>query len=388
MAVWNSPVLRRGLIAASTAFLLSRAVVYGAAFLAPWLLPEGIYADLPNVPFHTVAPHFVDALVRWDSIHYLSIASQGYQVGQGPWDTNTPFLPLYPWLMRLLGGWAGEAGLVYVGLILSNAAFFAALTVLYHLTEEDFGPEVARRSVLYLSVFPTAFFFSALYAEALFLLLVLSFFAALRREHWLLAGAWGGLAALTRVLGLLLLPVYFWVYLRRNGSSSRLAIQPLLAFGLIPGGTLTFLGLLWLEVGDPLSFLRVQGLWGRSLTNPTNQLTGILSAFTRDGLHMPGFELLFPLALVVLFAATGLRIFATQPLPYRVWFSLYLAVSLTIPSAAPLYSVIRFLLLAFPAFIVLGEWGEHVWLHWSYLVLSTAFLFLSTVLFSQWYWVA
>ena len=79
--------------------------------------------------------------------------------------------------------------------------------VMYALTRNEFSEEIARRAVLYAAVFPTAFFFLAPYSESLFLLLVLLSFWSARRGRWAMAGATGALAALTRNLGVLVVPL-------------------------------------------------------------------------------------------------------------------------------------------------------------------------------------
>jgi 4-amino-4-deoxy-L-arabinose transferase-like glycosyltransferase len=54
------------------------------------------------------------------------------------------------------------------------------LMVPYQLVREDFGSEIAERAVLYLAIFPTAFFFAAAYNESLFLCLALLSFYYMR----------------------------------------------------------------------------------------------------------------------------------------------------------------------------------------------------------------
>src|SRR5207244_2961403 len=88
----------------------------------------------------------------------------------------------------------------------SNGTFLAALVVLYGLTTMEFSPSMARRTVVLMSIFPTAFFFLAPYAEAPFLLFCVSAFWFARRDRWLLAALAGALAALTRSIGIVLLP--------------------------------------------------------------------------------------------------------------------------------------------------------------------------------------
>ena len=117
------------------------------------------------------------AWFRWDSGHFTAIASNGYDAA---W--RTAFFPLFPLLQR------GVAFLTHdpfiAGLIISNLAGLGMLVVLYRLVQEDFDAERAFRTVLYLSVFPTAFFFVAAYNESLFLLLTLLSFYDMRHGNW------------------------------------------------------------------------------------------------------------------------------------------------------------------------------------------------------------
>src|SRR5437763_4027888 len=149
------------------------------------------------------------AWFRWDSGHFTAIASNGYDAA---W--RTAFFPLFPLLER------GVAFLTHdpfiAGLIISNLAGLAMLVVLYRLVEEDFDGERAYRTVLYLSVFPTAFFFAAAYNESLFLFFALLSFYYMRRGSWWLAGLCGFLASLTRSAGLFLLLPFLYEYLRQH----------------------------------------------------------------------------------------------------------------------------------------------------------------------------
>ena len=77
--------------------------------------------------------------------------------------------------------------------------------LMYRLVRHDETPDVALRSAWFLLIFPTAYFLHIGYTEALFMALVLGSFLAARTERWWLAGVIGGLAALTRINGLVLL---------------------------------------------------------------------------------------------------------------------------------------------------------------------------------------
>ncbi len=134
---------------------------------------------------------------RWDAVHYLDIATQGYH------GTDMAFFPLYPFLIRdaresLIGNH------LVAGLVISNASFFFGLLFLYKLLEHEYDRSIARRAIFYVSIFPTAVFFSAVYTESLFFMLTVASFYYMRAHRWWLAGVIGFFAALTRVEGVLL----------------------------------------------------------------------------------------------------------------------------------------------------------------------------------------
>ena len=97
----------------------------------------------------------------WDACWYERIATVGYQPG----DPSVNFFPLYPLLMRVTGMLLG-GNLTLGGLVVSSVTYVAAMVGLYRLTCYDSGERVARRALLYISVFPTTFF--APFTESLF----------------------------------------------------------------------------------------------------------------------------------------------------------------------------------------------------------------------------
>ena len=133
---------------------------------------------------------------RWDSFWFLRIAENGYD------DTaSTAFYPLYPALVGILGRVFG-GHFVVAGIVVSLAACLVSFVLLYRLALRRFPEEVAARSVLFLVVFPTAFFLQAVYSEALFLALALGAFLYAERHRFGAAAALTALAILTRPTGL------------------------------------------------------------------------------------------------------------------------------------------------------------------------------------------
>src|SRR5690242_20578910 len=217
---------------------------------------------------------------RWDAINYLRIAQYGYQQVY-----DLAFFPLFPWLTTalnyLLGNW-GDGSYLLAGTLISNAALLGALFVLYKLAAEDWGDEIAGRTLVYFCLFPTAFFFFAAYNESLYILFAAGTFLALRRQRWWLAGLLGLLAALTRSVGVfLVIPYLYELWCRRDWLRPfrlRELLRRLLPIGLIPLGTAIFAVVCWRTFGEPLAFANVQAHWSRTLAWPWQGLWQAISA--------------------------------------------------------------------------------------------------------------
>jgi hypothetical protein len=128
---------------------------------------------------------------RWDGIHYQTIAEQGYNA-----DYLSAFFPLYPLLARALS-WLTGLDVLPALIIVSNLAFLFSLVLLYRLVSTWVHPRLARITLLSLVLFPTAFFFYALYPQSLLLMWSLIAFGQARQQRWWGAAGAGLLAGLT-----------------------------------------------------------------------------------------------------------------------------------------------------------------------------------------------
>ena len=117
------------------------------------------------------------------------------------------------------------------------------MCLLYKLTDERFGRTIARRTVLFMSISPLAFVFSAVYAESLFLVLVTGAFLLAERRRFLGASALGALGVLTRPVGMALAPALVWMaWGERKGRWRRVAPIALLPAGRGPVHALPVVG--------------------------------------------------------------------------------------------------------------------------------------------------
>lgn len=171
---------------------------------------------------HTAYPHsspmanlLWGVWYRWDTGWYMTIAVHGY----GDPVKTVIFPPLYPLLTRLVGRLLGNEYLL-AGLLISNLSYGGALYLLYRLVSAEHSDSIARQSLVWLALYPGAFFFMAAYTESLFLLLVLLVFHSARQRRWLIAATAAFLATLTRLTGWVLSVPIIWEALSATGWTS------------------------------------------------------------------------------------------------------------------------------------------------------------------------
>ncbi len=211
----------------------------------------------------------IDATERQDAVWYLRLADDGWSGD----DASAAFFPLYPLTVRAVA-WVLPGDTLLAALLVSNLAFLGALLALFALTTEAFGDRVARRAIVVAAIFPTAFFFLAPYTESLFLLLSILTFRAARHDRWGHVAVWGALAALTRSVGLVLIPALLVEAFasRRAGGAHHGGVRATTArvagAAAIAVGPLSWFAWWGVAHGRWLAPLDAQGQWGRELQPP------------------------------------------------------------------------------------------------------------------------
>ena len=174
----------------------------------PIPLNESIYGEIkPFLRSDLFSQSFINPWFQWDTISYLGIAIRGYRP-----DASIAFMPLYPLLIRYTAPIFGGNYLLGA-LVLSTVFCIVALILMYELFATYYPVTIARQAVVMFLTFPTAFFLLAGYTESLFLIFVLAFWIFARRKQWWWAGLCAGLAALTRLQGVILSGVMIWMML-------------------------------------------------------------------------------------------------------------------------------------------------------------------------------
>jgi hypothetical protein len=435
----------------------SRLLVWGAGvatILALGFGPTRKAFDPPGVTrgFGWLGNLLAAPAARWDAAWYLVIARYGYRPDLGVYTSSrTAFFPLYPLGLRAIS-WLG-APPVLAGVLLSVVAFALALYGIHRLTTlelalgasstlaRDRVADAARLAVMLTAFAPMAFFFSAVYSEALYLALSVGLFWSARQGRWMWVGVLGALAGATRSTGLVLVLPALIIYLygpREDRLPDFLADRPsvrgarlwvwssagglpailrpryrlrrdALWLCLLPAGVVLYGAYLALAGGNPLAPLHAQEVWSRHFAGPYVGIwDGLKAAFegARQLLSFQRHHVYFPTGTESPFVSAGhnLMLFAflaaaipaivgvvrRLPLAYGAYVIAALALPLSYPvSSQPLMSLPRFLLVLFPLGIWLAAWlSERPRLQRPVLVLSGALMAFFVAQFATWHWVA
>ena len=249
-------------------FTVWRIALFLVALLSIYFLPvfgaRFPYTD--RVLEVTHLPNWIWGFGNFDGVHYLRIAQDGYTA-----QYSQAFFPLYPILIRVFSFVIPKNPLLdtaiftdpayfYSGLILSNAFFFASLYFFYKLVKLDFKKNVALLSVVFVLIFPTSFFFGAIYSESLFILLAVLSIYLVRKNKFFWGAILISLATATRIFGAFLIPLYL---IEAYKSKNKLN----LIWSLItPVGIIVYMIFLKLNFDNPLYFLTSQPVFGASRT--------------------------------------------------------------------------------------------------------------------------
>ncbi len=324
---------------------------------------------------------FFEIWNRWDANHYLTIAQFGYtSVGeQRFFIVYFPFFPLLTKLFELL------TGDYLIGAFL--VSFFASIALgltFWSLIRFDYSEKIARNSVLFLFIFPTAYFLHIGYTESLFLALVVGSFLAARKRNWMIVGILGALACLTRINGFILVPALAFEIWNEYRETRKINYE-WLWLALVGGGFGAYLGINYFVAGDPFMFLVHQREhWFKEVALPIWGLWEITKTALYDKpepSQMRGFQELLFAVIGVASIVLGWKHLRGS---YRTWL---IANWLLFVSASFIISVPRYTLTLFPIFLLMSIGAVKSWsLNLIFLVWSLLFLALFSMRFAGGFW--
>lgn len=366
--------------------------IFALFFFQPNRNPNADRWDTPRL--HDLG-YATDVWARWDSDFFVRIAENGYD------NASAAFHPLYPAAVAGLGRVFG-GHYILAGLVISLLAGAGSFVLLYQLAERQLGADGARRSVLYLALFPMSLFFQAVYSESLFLFLVLAAFVLAERKAFAAAGIAAGLAILTRAAGLALLPALAILAWR-----SRDRVRALGGLALAVPIAAVYPLVLWQQLDDAFAFTDAQDRWHRhfSRAGPFGGLwdglvagwRGLEQFIVGHSTHVAGVsaqhaaaENLQAAVFVLIFLALTVVAWRRFGAPYGLYAAVSLVIPLSYPSSRwPLLSLPRFGLVIFPFFLALAALTTgRPRAHAAVIGCSAIFLGIAVAQWALWQWVA
>jgi hypothetical protein len=282
---------------------------------------------------------------RFDTLWYLHIAQHGYDMPMA-----VIFYPLYPAAIRVVS-WAFPP--IVAALLVSTVAAFFFLWGLLRLVPDNFSRRGRLVLLLLIAVWPTSFILFGGYAESLTLALIVWAVAFARRGTWWAATICGALAGAARPSGVLVVIPLFVMALRSRGLQSIVRQFAVVVFA--PEGWLGYW--LWLRGSGHDSVVEAYRVYqGMTLVGPwTGAWETLRLIFGQGSVGHADVLLAFKLAVVVAFAVLSLR--RDVRLEDKL-FALAVILQVFMYTGRPLLGAMRYLLLVYPAFIVLAGYAE------------------------------
>lgn len=338
---------------------------------------------------------------RWDACWYTNIAQNGYVMKE-----SVSFWPLFPALTSFTGNLVG-GDMALGGLIVNGFAYVLGMVGLLRLVALDFGRRTANRTVLFISVFPAAFYFFAPFTESVFLCTTVWAIYAARRHLWVVAGLSAVLAGFTRIQGIfLVLPLgwealrYWWlrgldepesfgrfamgwqpgqVRARFRGFVEQLPrwrlpmwedlLQPVIAVSL-PIFAFVFY-LLYARDATGQTPLEAQNLWGGADFHAPWETLAVAWTWAEE--HTEVVELLNVLVLAGFLVGIVVGLFKL-PFSYTLFAVPQVMIAAIRIQPTPLTSTLRYMLVVFPVFVLIALGCKNRRVEQAWLLLSTVLL--------------
>lgn len=388
----------------SIKWILSIVIIWRLALLLVGSAGDNFVAYDPSFPYSVDRlaqydlPRWLYSWANFDGVHYLTIAEKGY-IGTG---LIQAFFPVYPFVTGILTFITHSA--LIAGLIVSNLSFFVAVILFFILVRQRFGLAIAKYSIFFLLLFPTSFFLGAMYSESLFLVWILVSFIFMDKKQWFWATIFAGLAAATRLVGVFMIPALIIALIESEKTdwtpSSLLKIirtkwLTISGFFLALAGLGAYMLFLNGEFHDPFYFFHVQSEFGSGRQENLILLPQVIwralkIIFTvQFGLAWLTYfqEFIFSVGTLIILAVAWLQRKSLK-IP-NSWLAFSLLATLLPPLTGSFSSMPRYVLVAFPLYVILASWTSKKPVLRGILFLSLGlFLVFNTIMFIQGHWIA
>ena len=363
-------------------FLIWQMIVVGVSLVAVKSLPIRESYIGGGAKLFRTSPLLLSR-ANFDGNNYISISANGYG------NSQQAFFPLYPSLIRYVRTWFNPSDeqrvqvSAAIGVAISVISFVGALWFLDKLIRLDYSVNISRLAIIALIVFPTSFFFTAVYTEGIFFLFLISSFYFARTRKWWWAGALAGLASYTKFMGIFLFPALLIEMWQQK------KIQDFLPLLLAPAGLMAYMYFLQKTTGDPLAFLHVLPTFGTFRSDHIVLLYQVFCRYTKMLVTVHPRELIY--VNIVFEAFVGMVFLVTSVLAFlkqRASYAMFNLAAYLIPTLTGSFvSLPRYVLVCFPSFILLGQFlVSRPRLRVGYLLVSGSVFVLFLTLFTAGYW--
>ena len=351
---------------AVVAFVTTRTALFLTGFLALTLFPAHPVESWMGLAFP--GNSWIDGWVRWDSFWYESIVDPHPRFVP-PELSNANFFPFYSWV-----SWVAalpfrlfldlEHAFFLGALIVSSASFLVGLKAVERIAVRLTDDATAARTGWLIAVFPFSFFFTAVYADALYFCLCAWSLACACEKRWYVACALASMAAMTRIPGIALFPALGLEYLRQQHWRARISKEALTCLAILAVGPLLIAGYYEWRYGNPLEFLVARQVgWKRAsgvagylrdfnyfFEAPIFPCRGIAECVKE---FAPTRALLGAIYLALIPISIGLTIAAAPTLGVALTTWTLASIAMALPNGFD--GVGRFTLVLFPVFIALAR---------------------------------
>lgn len=324
---------------------------------------------------------------HWDGGQFLGIAQGGYQ------GVQYAFFPLFPLLIKIFAYpfivFYGDQRIsyLYAGIVVSTLAMMGAVYFLIQLGKFLMDMSAAKRAVLLLLFFPSAIFLASIYSETLFLFFASGSFYFAKNKRWFLASIFGSLAALTRFVGVgLAIPLLIEFMIIYKGKIKKNLFKAFYLL-LIPLGTSAYCGYLYFQTGNAWAFLASWKAWEREIGGNAviRLINDFLNAFEPTYFYGGRMLYLYDSLAFVIFLGLTIILWKRKYYAYAVYSLIML---LTPLASGQIAGEIRYVLVIFPVFLLLGKLTQNQTVFGLLLATLAVFWAVLSISFINIFWLA
>lgn len=358
-----------------------------ALIVRPFIEPRTLFMA---GKFGISLPYALHVWGNFDGTHYLEIARRGYQT----WEQG--FFPLYPLFVYLLQK-VTHLPYLLVAFIISNSSFFIACFLFYKLLLIDHKEKISTLFFLTVFLWPTSFFYGAIYNDSLFLVLTLCSMYFARRKHWVLSSVAASFATLARLNGLALVAFILAEYMEQKKIVFPFRTKDIFAAGkdklysvlLIPLFFIGYLGFVHLRFGNWRLLFTSMSIWGQDKTVIPLQ---VVWRYIKIVFLYPTFQFTYWVAVIEFTAFllyVSMIIYSYRKIRWSYW--IFFVLSILIPSLTGTFQGMpRYGLHLYPLFLSLALFLEKKSLSAKmiYFLISTLLLIFCLSFFTRGHFIA